>query len=225
MSAWAGVGAAVGTVLAFMVALWALHKQIDVGIRAQAARIIFEIEGDGKTGSFVIRNMSDLPVSGLYGMVLFYQGALSLGRPQHLGLDKDRLASGAEARAPLPSSGALSELSAIISFRDSSGFTWKRQWPSGELRLIKRGPRRLVKNLASYGMLALFFAGLQIVDMVKSGPSVGGVLIAVLFVILGVFSMRSAIMEALLGFRQHVPRLSSLVSDSSGRDGHTSGQK
>lgn len=208
-----------------MVALWALHKQIDAGIRAQAARVIFEMEGDRKTGSFVIRNMSDLPVSDLRGLVLFYTGLLSLGRPRGLRFDQDRLAAGAETRAPLPSLGAQSEMSAVISFRDSSGFTWKRQVPSGELRLIKRGPRRVAKNRASYGLLAVIFAVGQSVVMIKYGASVAGVLIAVFSFILGVSAMRTAVTDALLGFRQPVSRLPSPASGSSGRGGRTSEQK
>ncbi len=82
ISAWAAVGAAAGTFLAFMVGMWALHKQIDSGLKVQAQRIIFEMEGDRTAGSFVIRNMSDLPIVDPEGAAFFYRNRLSPGRSE-----------------------------------------------------------------------------------------------------------------------------------------------
>lgn len=224
LSAWAAVGAAVGTFLAFMIALWALHKQIDAGLKVQAARILFEIEGDMATGSFIIRNMSDLPIGNLEGLVFLYKGRLSPGRSYRLLFDQDRLAAGGEARAPVPSLESHGDLSAVTSFRDASGSTWRRQLPSGELRLMKLGPRRVVKNSGSYGLLVFFFAGLQIVDMINHGPSVGGVIIAAVLSVLGASYMRIAFTEALLGFRWRLPKWPSPTSDGPGEDRQPSEQ-
>jgi hypothetical protein len=218
ISAWAAVGAAAGTFFAFMVALWALHKQINSGLKVQAARILLEMEGDRTAGSFVVRNMSDLPIADLEGAVFFYRNRLSPGRPEGLRFGQNRLAAGAETRASMLSSGTHGDLSAVISFRDASGSTWRRQLPSGELRLIKLGPRRAIRNRASYGLLAFFFAGLESVNMINNGPNTSGVLIAAACFILGIAYMRTAIAEALLGFRQQIPRWSPPTVDGSGGD-------
>ncbi len=145
ISALAAVGAAAGTVFALVVAVRTLRLQVHVGLRHQAARIVVDAERHQESAELVVRNMSDLPITELKGVA--YQSAYRFiifvkMKVDDLDLGRDYLAPGTETRIPFSLLADYTNIGANVMFRDSSGFTWTRQWPSGQLSLLSRGTQR-----------------------------------------------------------------------------------
>src|SRR5262249_54948781 len=144
ISALSAAGAAVGTVFTLLVAVFTLPIQVPTHQRPQASHVIFQEESHEETRSFVSHNMSELPITDPKCSIRFYRDIFSrTGSQIVLRPDNMRLAAGGKARVSLPLQDGSGELAANVSFRDSAGLTWRRQWPSGDLQLEEWEPRRI----------------------------------------------------------------------------------
>jgi hypothetical protein len=159
ITAWATAGAAAGTIFTLIVAVLTLRSQVRASLRAQAARVTLDLEPDEKARSFVICNLSDLPINDVHVSARIFRRKISFfGKWIPLRPEKPNLAAGAEMKVPLPLLDNLTQLAAYVTFRDSSGSRWYRQWPSGLLKLQQRGPQRQAADIIAEGILICMVA-------------------------------------------------------------------
>jgi hypothetical protein len=214
ITAWATLGAAAGTVFTLVVAVLTLRLQVKASLRQQAARIVVDAELHQDAVSLVVRNMSDLPITDLSGRVYFKRDAATkdigtfgfFTRWNGLIPESLHLSAGDETRIPLPALPSHMSIGAKVMFRDSSGLSWARQWPSGELRLRERGPRRSAISRIMVIVIFLSLAVYSLVEIVQHGPGfndistfIGGLLGCIVFV--------SAVSDLSLGFRKLIYEL------------------
>jgi len=184
VTAWATVGAAVGTAFTLIVAVVTLRLQVTAGLRQQAARIVVDAELRQNAVSLVVRNMSDLPITDLRGRVYFKRDAATkdvdgfrffFTKWNGLMPERFHIPPGDETRIPLPALPDHVSIGARVMFRDSSGLAWSRQWPSGELRLRERGPRRSAIFRVSVVAMFLSVVIFSLAGMLRSGPDLGDI--------------------------------------------------
>lgn len=201
ITTWATVGAAAGTVFTLLVAVLTLRTQVQASLRSQAARVILDQELGDKGKTFVIHNLSDLPISDVRLKARLYEGRVPVfGKSIPLHPENQILASGADMWAPLPPLDYSGQLAADVTFRDSSGLSWRRKWPSGLLQLQQRGPRREVISFAFYGVLLITLSVLIITD--TPGPGIFNNIIGIVALIVGVRAIVIALGIARKGFRR-----------------------
>lgn len=215
ITAWATVGAAAGTAFTLIVAVLTLRLQVTASLRQQAARIVVDAELRQNAVSLVVRNMSDLPVTDLHGRVYFKRdaatkdiGGFRFFSTKWNGLMPERyqIAPGGETRIPLPALPDHVSIGARVMFRDSSGLTWSRQWPSGELRLRERGPRRTAIFRAFLIAIFLSVAISSLASMLRAGPDFGNIA-GLISGLLGGINLAVLTRTMPLGFRKPIYEL------------------
>jgi hypothetical protein len=144
ITAWATVGAVAGTVFTLIIAVLTLRLQVRANLRHQAARIIMHVERHQESAALIVRNTSDLPIADLEAEAILSTFSFPVSiknKVEDLNPKTDYLAPKTETRMPFSLLADYQDIGAVVKFKDSSGFTWIRQWPSGELKLYSRAAR------------------------------------------------------------------------------------
>jgi hypothetical protein len=209
VSAWvtalATVALAAVAVPTFLVGYFTFRRQVKAYLRTQAERIILEGKRNGDREFFVVQNMSTLPIRALYGEVRIFRGfkIAPIGK-MPLSFDNRIVAPNETVHANLPPSrGNLHTVS--ITFQDSAGVVWKRNWPNGVLRIEIRRPSAGSIAGGIFALIVLAEAASISYTMFTKGPTAIHVLETIALFVVGIFVGLLVVILGIFGNRESIP--------------------